>query len=74
VSKAYVSSRAQDTRSVALSCGQRIPTRSALEGRHGMTSITPDDDYDWRDHQSSWLDVTVAFLTVLLALASITLL
>ncbi|HUA54926.1 MAG TPA: hypothetical protein VMB81_22290 [Candidatus Sulfotelmatobacter sp.] len=40
-----------------------------------MTSITPDDDYDWQDHQSSsWLGVVVAFLTVLLALASITLL
>ena len=39
-----------------------------------MTSITPDDGYDWQDHQSSWPGVTVAFVTVLLALASIMLL
>jgi hypothetical protein len=39
-----------------------------------MTSISPGDDYDWQDHDSSWLGVGVAFLTVLLALASITLL
>jgi hypothetical protein len=39
-----------------------------------MTSITPGDDYDWQDHQASWPGVIVAFLTVLLALASIALL
>jgi hypothetical protein len=39
-----------------------------------MTSITPDDVDDGQDHPSSWLGSTVAFLTVLLALASITLL
>jgi hypothetical protein len=39
-----------------------------------MTSITPDDGYDWQDHETSWLGVVVAFVTVLLALASITLL
>jgi hypothetical protein len=41
-----------------------------------MTSITPDDAYDWQDQRSSssWLGVTVAFVTVLLAVGALTLL
>jgi hypothetical protein len=35
-----------------------------------MTSITPGDDYDWQDHDSSWLGIAVAFLTVALALTA----
>ena len=38
-----------------------------------MSSMTSDDD-DWREHQSSWFGVVVAFITVAVTVAAVTLL